>query len=70
LTIEASRFRSQKRNRDDAVERLVGLLRQAAEKPKTRQKTKPTPRAVERRLEDKRRRSTVKERRRPVHEED
>jgi ribosome-associated protein len=70
LTIEASRFRSQKRNREDAVERLVELLRRAAEKPKQRRDTKPTARAVQRRLQDKRRRATVKDTRRTVHEED
>ena len=70
LTIEASRFRSQKRNREDALARLVEFLRRAAEKPKERRDTKPTARAVKRRLEDKRRRASIKEGRRPVHEED
>ena len=70
VTIEANRFRSQKRNREDAVERLVELLRQAAEKPKERRATKPTRQATRRRLEAKRHRSTVKEKRRPVQDED
>ena len=70
VTIEANRFRSQKRNREDALERLVELLRRAAEKPKERRRTKPTAGARKRRLEDKRHRSTVKEKRRPVHDED
>ena len=70
VTIEANRFRSQKRNREDAVERLVELLRRGAEKPKKRRQTKPTVTARKRRLEDKRHRSTVKEKRRPVHDED
>ena len=70
VTNEANRFRSQKRNREDAVERLVELLRRAAEKPKKRRQTKPTVTARQRRLGDKRHRSAVKEKRRPIHDED
>ena len=70
VTIEANRFRSQKRNREDAVERLLELLRRAAEKPKERRATKPSKRATRRRLDDKRHRSAMKEQRRPVHNED
>ena len=71
VTIEANRFRSQKRNREDALERLVELLRRAAEKPKERRRTKPTAGATKRRLEDKRHRSAVKDKRRPpIHDED
>ena len=71
VTIEANRFRSQKRNREDALERLVELLRRAAEKPKERRRTKPTAGATRRRLEDKRHRSAVKDKRRPpIHDED
>jgi ribosome-associated protein len=69
VVIEARRFRSQHRNREDAVERLVRLIRRAAEKPKKRRKTRPTRASVERRLEDKQRRSRVKNSRRPVKEE-
>lgn len=70
LTIEASRFRSQARNREDAIERLVDLVRKAAEKPKKRRPTKPSAQARERRLEEKRRRSAAKDQRRPVREDD
>src|SRR5512134_1633838 len=42
LIIEARQFRTQERNREDAVGRLVELVRKAAEKPKPRKKTKPT----------------------------
>ena len=42
LIIHASRYRTQERNRQDAVERLVQLVRRAAEKPKRRVKTRPT----------------------------
>jgi ribosome-associated protein len=60
LVIDARRFRSQERNRRDARERLVALIRKAAEKPKPRLKTKPTAASKRRRLEEKRRRSAIK----------
>jgi ribosome-associated protein len=60
LVIHARRFRSQDRNRRDAVERLVGLIRAAAAKPKPRRKTEPTPTSKKRRLENKRRRGKTK----------
>lgn len=63
LIIEAKRFRSQERNRQDAIGRLVELIRQAARKPKVRRKTRPTRASQERRLREKRRRSEIKRRR-------
>ena len=66
LIIQASRFKSQEKNRQDAVERLVGMIRQAAVKPKKRVKTKPSRRAKQRRLESKRHRSRLKDSRRSV----
>ena len=64
LIIRAHRFRTQEQNRRDALERLIGLIRGAAEKPRYRRKTKPTPASKERRLEAKQRRSMVKKQRR------
>ncbi len=64
LLIEAQRFRSQHRNREDAVDRLLQLIRQAAEKPKKRRKTRPSRASVERRLDAKQRRSKLKSSRR------
>ncbi|HXP02968.1 MAG TPA: alternative ribosome rescue aminoacyl-tRNA hydrolase ArfB [Stellaceae bacterium] len=64
IVITAQRFRSQERNRDDARERLVTLIRRAAEPPKPRRKTRPSARQRENRLVAKARRSTVKRRRR------
>jgi ribosome-associated protein len=64
LVIEASRFRSQKQNREDALERLFELIRRAKVKPKPRKKTRPSRQAVERRLEEKKRRSALKRDRR------
>lgn len=61
LMIEASRFRSQERNREDARERLKELILKAAEPPPPpRRKTKPTKGSVERRLKEKAGRGEVK----------
>ncbi len=60
LVIEARQFRTQEQNRAAARQRLIQLVRQAAEKPKVRKKTR-TPRAAkQRRLEAKRRRAELK----------
>ena len=66
VTITARRFRSQDQNRDDALARLVGLLRQAAEPPRSRIPTKPPPASRRRRLESKRKRAGTKQMRGPV----
>ena len=60
IVIDARRFRTQERNRADAIERLLELIRQAAVAPKPRRPTKPTRASRERRLEGKRRRSDTK----------
>jgi len=52
--------RSQARNRELAVERLVAQLREALHVPRKRRSTKPSQAAVERRLDEKRRRSRLK----------
>jgi ribosome-associated protein len=64
LVITAQRFRTQEQNRQDAIERLVELIRKAAEKPKTRRKTRPTLASKRRRLAAKRRRGEIKRLRR------
>ena len=63
LVIKAERFRSQERNRDDARERLIALIRQAAVEPRPRIKTRPSKAAKERRLRDKKERGETKKRR-------
>jgi ribosome-associated protein len=68
LVIEAQRFRSQERNRQDARERLVALIRKAARQPKSRRTTSPPASSRMRRLEAKRRRSRLKRWRRPPDE--
>jgi ribosome-associated protein len=66
LVIDARRFRTQEQNRSDARERLIGLVRKAAEKPKPRHKTKPTAASKRKRIQEKRRRSRIKQQRQPV----
>ena len=63
IVIHAQRFRTQERNRADAIDRLVELLREAMVRPKPRRATKPTFGSKQRRLEGKKRRSDVKARR-------
>jgi ribosome-associated protein len=60
LVITAQRFRTQERNRADALERLLVLVREAAVPPVKRRPTKRTAASRERRLESKARRSAVK----------
>jgi len=60
LVIRAERFRTQERNRDDARERLVDLVRKAAIVPKRRVPTRPSRAAKQKRLDDKTKRSRVK----------
>jgi len=66
LIIQARRFRKQERNRQDAIDRLINLIRKASEKPKSRIKTKPTRAAKKRMLAAKQHRSKIKRMRRLV----
>lgn len=66
LLITARRFRSQERNRQDAIDRLVALIQKAAEAPKPRIKTKPSRAAKQRRMDNKRRVGEKKQARRPM----
>jgi ribosome-associated protein len=70
LILEAHEYRSQERNRQAAIERLVRLIRQASEPPKLRRKTRPGRAAILRRLEAKRKRSEIKRMRRERGEVD
>jgi len=69
VVITAQRFRSQERNRADALDRLVALIRRAATPPRPRRPTRPTAAARERRLADKARRARLKQRRTTVSDE-
>ena len=68
VLIKAQRYRSQDRNREDAMERLVALIRRAAEPARPRTATRPSRAAVERRLVGKARRAATKRSRGPVDE--
>ena len=64
IVIHAQRFRTQERNRADAIDRLLELLREAMTRPIPRRATKPTLRLeATRRLEGKKRRSDIKAKR-------
>ncbi|HEV2509662.1 MAG: aminoacyl-tRNA hydrolase [Bosea sp.] len=60
IVITAQEHRSQSRNREEALARLVELIRQAEVRPKVRRATKPTKASKERRLASKEKRSSVK----------
>jgi ribosome-associated protein len=60
ILIDARRFRTQAKNREDARERLIELIRSALVRPKRRRKTRPSTASRERRIDTKRRRSETK----------
>jgi ribosome-associated protein len=66
LVIDARRHRTQAQNREDARERLIELLREAAKTPRRRRATAPTRASQERRVETKKRHARTKNRRGPV----
>jgi ribosome-associated protein len=61
IVITAQRFRTQERNREDALERLVALIRRAIKPPTPRRATKPTRASQERRLAAKQHRAKIKQ---------
>ena len=63
IVIHAQRFRTQERNRADAIDRLLELLREAMTRPIPRRATKPTFGSKQRRKKSKKRRSDVKAKR-------
>jgi ribosome-associated protein len=60
IVIHAQRFRTQERNRQDAIDRLTEILREAMVRPTPRRATRPTFASKQRRLDGKKRRSDVK----------
>ncbi|GAA0780982.1 aminoacyl-tRNA hydrolase [Roseibium denhamense] len=60
IILQADRFRTRERNREDALNRLISLLAKATEKPKPRRPTKPTLGSKKRRLEAKKQRGQIK----------
>ena len=71
LIIQARRFRKQERNRQDAMDRLIELIRKASKPPKAHIKPKPTRASKERILAAKRHRSKLKKTRQwvPISED-
>ena len=69
LVIDARNYRTQLKNRQDAVTRLVKLVKKAAIKPKFRVPSRPTKQSQKKRLEEKRKRSDLKQRRKPVKDD-
>lgn len=60
ILIEAQRFRTQERNREDSLNRLIAMIEKAMEEPKIRIPTKPTATAEQRRLDNKKHRAKIK----------
>ena len=63
IVIHAQRFRTQERNRSDAIDRLLELLGEAMTRPTPRRATRPTLGSKQRRLEGKKRRGDIKAKR-------
>ena len=70
LTIDARRYRTLERNRRDALERLLRLIRAAEVAPKLRKKTRPSLSSVRRRLDDKSRAGKIKRLRSRVRDDE
>jgi len=70
LVIDAREHRTQRQNRDEALRRLVQLIRRAAPPPKRRRKTRPTAASRRKRLDAKRRRGETKRLRKPPPTDD
>jgi ribosome-associated protein len=66
LIIRSSAFRSQKKNREEAVERLHALVNSMLRPPKKRKATKPTKESLQKRKEEKAQRSELKHTRKKV----
>jgi ribosome-associated protein len=67
IIFDAQRYRTQERNKQDAIERLLALLRKAAERKKFRVKTRPSLSAKRKRVDTKKKRGDVKKmRQRPM----
>lgn len=66
IVIKAQRFRSQEKNREDALDRLDQILRKAQARQKKRKPTKPSKASVRRRLDDKNKRGSIKKLRQKI----
>jgi ribosome-associated protein len=69
LVLTSQRHRDQERNRQDCLDKLREMIAEAAKRPKTRRRTKPTRGSKERRLQAKKRRAATKAGRRGAAQE-
>jgi len=69
LIIEAKRYRTQEKNKNDAIERLISLIKKSAIIKKKRKTTKPSKNSIETRIENKKKRSGIKALRKRVVKE-
>lgn len=69
IVIRAQRYRTQERNRQDAIERFQGILTKALVEQKMRKATKPPKSALAKRLEEKAKRGELKASRKPVSDD-
>lgn len=70
LVIEAKRFRTQEKNREDARARFYSLVQRAMEKPKARKRTKPSAASIAKRIEQKKQRGEIKRSRQKYQHEE
>lgn len=70
LIIEARRFRTQERNREDALIRLATLISKAWDKPRLRRPTKPTFGSQQRRVTEKKKRGKIKQERGQIEDQE
>ena len=68
IVIKSQRFRSQDKNRSDALEKLAEMIRKALVEKKPRKPTRPSKRSKEKRLDEKIKRGRLKETRRKIIE--
>lgn len=67
LIIKAQNFRTQEQNREDAVQRLIEIIKKAGDKPKPRRATKPTKASQIRRVDSKKKQGKIKTMRKKVN---
>lgn len=70
LVLEAKRYRSQEQNRSDALERFRELVKLARTKPSLRKKTEPSRSSIEARLQKKKKRGELKNKRKAATQEE
>jgi len=68
IVIKSQRYRSQDKNRSDALEKLAHMIRIALVEPKPRKATKPTKKSRQKRLDEKTKRGRLKESRGKVND--